>query len=215
MKDYFNLGDEEKGYTTKIIDSEKLIAVHSLRHKVFAEELSWIESTENKLDTDRYDQDSITLGVFNSKNKLSGCLRIIPHDKPFMLENDFNFLIDKNHILRKKSDTVEISRFCIDFDSRFDNSLSSLATSIAAFLLYRKLYQWCRLKKVRFLYAVVNSKFLRRLKLSGLPFKSIGPSTIMPGCTEAVAVLLDWREFEHYNFKYNIGRLKWFNKLEN
>ena len=57
---------DNNDHKIKIIKGELLDLAYALRHKVFAEELGWIKSTENRLDIDRYDQGSITIGAFNS-----------------------------------------------------------------------------------------------------------------------------------------------------
>jgi hypothetical protein len=78
------------------------------------------------------------------------------------------------------------------------------------------LYQWCRLNGIRFSYAVLDTRFFRRLKRCCLPFKSIGDFTVMQDGTEAaVAVIIAWKEFERENLKKNYGLFQWFNEGNN
>ncbi len=213
MMSYTVFDIDENSYKVKIVRNNKCKQVYALRHKIFAEELKWIERKDDGMDIDEYDQGAISFGVFNLKDRLLGSFRIIPHDQPFMLENDFLFLINQNHELRKQADTIEISRFCIDNHSRFDQVISPFGASKTSLLLYKLLYQWCCLQSVRYSYAVVEKKFLRRLNLSFLPFKAIDEPKVMKDKIEAVAVIIDWKEFQYYIKRNSIELLQWFNNF--
>jgi hypothetical protein len=61
---------------------------------------------------------------------------------------------------------------------------------------------------------VVDTKFLRRLNLSCLPFLPVDVPKIMPDGTVTVAAIIDWREFEKNNTNKNPQLLQWFKKFD-
>lgn len=193
-----------------VVDEKDRISAFKLRHAVFSKELRWVPENKNLLEMDCYDRNAVTVGVFDGKQNIIAMLRILESAETFMLEKEFPFLIGSEHHVRKEKDTVEISRLCVApkvRNIRFDDNFGVHAISM---LLYKGVYHWCLKKKVRYLYLVVEQRVYRLLCEKGFPCKPAGPPVLMPDGVEAVAAILDWREFEESNVTKRAQLLEWF-----
>src|SRR5208283_1139778 len=106
---YYAVRIKEDTFTARNMDEEDLAKAYKLRHQIFAEQLSWVPRTKNKLEIDKYDCYSIHFGVFD-KGELVAYLRLIMSENQFMIENEFIGLISRDHTIRKFHDTAEVSR---------------------------------------------------------------------------------------------------------
>jgi len=197
-------------YYAQTLHGAELHKAYKLRHKVYAEELGWVKTTENRLEIDNYETDSTTFGVFNNEHKLLATLRLIPHQRQYMLESDFSNLVSPDHTILKTPETAEITRLCIDQEHRNVYCDYPFGKSTFSLLLYHSLYKYCKENNIRFLYMVVEYKVLRLLCLLGFPCQKIGDPVKMPDGVSAVAAILDWREFERINVTKKPAMLKWF-----
>jgi len=188
-----------KGITSKY---EKFDA-HRLRYKIFCQELGWVDGWNNYLEMDVHDENAIFIGVFDDLHNLKAFLRIIMPENIFMLEKEFQCLVDQCDEIRKEKDTAEISRLCVESDARKE---------YVSMILYKGVYRWCLNSGIRYLYFVVEEKFYRSLCIKGFPCKLVGEQKIMPDGVIAVAVMLDLQDFEKVGKKKRPKTYEWFNR---
>lgn len=197
----------------RVIDDDTILLAHRLRHKVFAEELRWVPWNSNGLEQDAYDGYAEHFGVFRNI-KLLSYLRLVTPDYRFMLEKEFSNLVSPGHIIRKASDTREVSRLCVSFDERSTKIHTAIGSLGVSMFLYRRVYQWCAEFKVRYLYLVVEYKVFRLLNMLGFPCTLIGEPTKMPDGVVAAAAIMDWRDFEDRNYFKRPELMGWFNQYQ-
>jgi len=209
---YRSLHYHEQGYCIRTIEHEKeLRQAYRLRHLVFREGLRWVSNSPDGLDIDEYDQWATSLGIFNSQcgSSLVATLRLLPPDKPFMLEEEFADLLPPGLALRKELDTTEITRFAT-LQEVGDGESHTLSI-----LLYKAWYQWSLLNSVRYVYLEVESRYARKLRMMGFPTSQLGPSRrLPPACAESVALLLDWEEFRTTNGIKRPEFLEWMSRAQ-
>lgn len=89
------------------------------RHKVFVEQLGWPLQSQDGLELDQFDrQDTVYLVAQDDNGRITGCARLLPTTRPYLLAEKFPQLL--NGLAPPRSpDVWELSRFAaIDFDSR-------------------------------------------------------------------------------------------------
>ena len=207
----------EGGYIVKTLrNGQELDQAYRLRHRIFCEELGWVQPDESGLEVDTYDHDEKTVcfGVFDGEGSLKACLRLIPTIRPTMLEDIFSFLIGPGHEYRKDAHTAEISRLCVAPEARKGSVQGNFGAHHVSMLLYKGVYNWCLQNGVRSLYLVVDEKVHRLLKAGGFPCELLGEGREMPDGVKAVAALMDWREFEFRNFVKRPRLLQWFSQTQ-
>jgi N-acyl-L-homoserine lactone synthetase len=175
----------------EIVEKKDYLRAYHLRHKVYCDNLQWVESSPDKLEIDRYDFFSTSLGVFETGGDLLGVIRIIPSDSLFMLEKEFLPLVSADHRIRKECDTAEITRLT----TLVPHHLAVIKQHRVSMLLYKGVYHWSLLNGVRYLYFVVETRFLRVLNRVGFPCVPIGPVTTLGRGVQTIAVILDWEAF--------------------
>jgi acyl homoserine lactone synthase len=193
-----------------IYDEAEKRQAHYLRYQIFSQQLKWTKENPERMERDEYDEGAIFLGVFGKEKRLAAFLRLLPPEKPFMLEKVFSMLVGADHVIRHLDDTAEISRLCVASDARHGTISCSFGVNGITLLLYKGVYHWCMGNAIRYLYLVVEPKLLRFLKIKGYPCRSIGPTKIMPDGVSAVAAMMDWREFETLSAVRNPKMLEWF-----
>jgi N-acyl-L-homoserine lactone synthetase len=106
---------EKEGELTikNLVDMEDRMQAYRLRNNIFCKELGWALQTENGLEIDEHDEEATFLGVLNKDGRLLAYLRIILADRRFMIEKEFLSLVSSGYIVRKKYDTIEVSRLCV------------------------------------------------------------------------------------------------------
>ncbi len=182
----------EAGCAIRIIETrEEREQAFRLRHTVYCQKLGWVAARADGRERDRYDPGSTTLGVFATDGQILGLVRLIPPGRPFMLEDDFRVLLRPGYRVRKGPDTVEVTRL-----TTRPQPPRALGAPPIASLLYKAIYRWSRARGVRFLYIVVESRFLRHLRHRGLPCIPLGPPYRFGEGPPVVAALLDRALFE-------------------
>ncbi len=202
---------EEGGYIVKTIsDGDELRQAYALRHEIFAEELRWVPMTPDGLEIDGYDTQAATgFGVFYEGSILA-YIRFVPAGLPFMIDKDFSVLMDPDHVIRRRPDTGETSRFCVSTKAR-----QKLPSGQYTFMfLLKGVYHWCERRHIRYIYTVVETGVLRLLYAKGFPCESVGAPVVMPDGTEAAAVLLDWRRFGEINKCRRPSMYGWFTQCQ-
>jgi N-acyl amino acid synthase of PEP-CTERM/exosortase system len=204
---------QEDGLTVKtIIEASEKEQVFSLRHDVFAEELGWVPNCENKTEIDSYDRHAIHFGVFNVSCRLLSYLRIMEPGSPYMIEKEFINLISPEHKIRKDMESTEVTRLCVAAEARNRSVKSKAGSHSIAMFLYKGVYNWCLVNRIRHLYMVIEYKILRLLSARGFPCKPVGNLVTMPDGVMAVAALMDWREFESVNAVKRPEMYLWFSQ---
>lgn len=205
----------EAGYVVKtIVSEEERSAAYQLRHRIFCNELKWVLHSTNNMESDEYDSNAIFFGVFDDEHNLVSFLRLIMPDRQFMMEKEFLALVDPNHRIRKEPDTAEISRLCVAPEARSNHKIGNFDVHKISLILFKGVYQWCLLNKMRYLYAVTELKIFRLYCLKGFPYRMIGRPAKMPDGATVVAVVLDWDAFERSNEVSRPVLAGWFRKVQ-
>jgi N-acyl amino acid synthase of PEP-CTERM/exosortase system len=207
----FDLSYNEAEYTVKTIGSEsEYYKSFRLRHQVFCEELGWVPKNIEQVEVDDYDDNAIPIGVFDLFGRLYSYLRLIMPGEPFMIEREFLSMVGPGHKIRREDDTAEISRLCIAPDLRREMVHGEYGSHSTSVVLLKGIYKWCKLSGIRYLYAVTEEKIYRLACAKGFPFKLIGEPTHMPDGVVAVAMILDWNEFEAQSALKRPRMAEWF-----
>jgi len=174
---------------------QEIEATYRLRHRVFVESLGWVTGC-NGLECDEYDNGAIILGVSEGK-VLRGTIRIVPPDRPFMLESVFRDLLT-DHTLVKTADTVEVSRLAVDPD--MTDRRQKRRTAV---LLYYLLYTWMRKNRMRYCYLVSTHKLMVSLRrLYGVPVKPLGRAALTGDRESYQAAVIDMQGI--YDWKHRV-----------
>lgn len=91
-----------------------LEAQYKLRYRIFIEKHNWDVPSYNGLEYDQYDTPSaVYFTSRNKKNEVQGMIRMLPTDRPYMLQEIFPYMFTKFQL--PKSDKVgELTRFTVD-----------------------------------------------------------------------------------------------------
>jgi acyl homoserine lactone synthase len=132
------------------------------------------------------------VGLFDGARALRGVFRMVRSPYPFMIEKEFRPCLTPGCDIRKAPDTAEITRLALD-PSLTDKGLSIRLMQV----LFKGVYQWSIHNDVRYLYLVVEKRFLRVLRGMGFPCEAISPAVSLPPAEAlSIAALLDWRRFD-------------------
>ena len=196
----------EGNFLVKTIETkEEMIQAYQLRHRVFAERLKWVPERADRLEADVYDAWSTSIGVFNDEMDLLGLVRMTHAPVPFMLESEFSACLVGSHLVRKETDTAEITRLAVD-PHIADRGLSARLMKA----IFKGMYQWCLLHAVRYTYMVVEERLLRVVQRMGWPCHAIGaPVALPPAEVHSIGGLLDLDEFRLQASTYRPSMLEW------
>lgn len=195
----------EGDFMARILKNDEIEKAYPFRYKIFCEELKWLPLNENKKEFDEYDQFSVHFGVFFKGNRLVGYGRFVLPKKIFMLEKEFKDLLN-NHIIRKKQDTVEVSRVGIDKTLKSADSFK-----IITLLLYKLMYKWSTKNKIRYWYMAIEPNYLKSLQKL-FPCRQIGHIKFYQPNTATTAALLDLKKAKSFLFKVDRKLCEWFIK---
>lgn len=202
---------EEEGYVFKnVAEEEELDQIYGLRHRVFCDELRWVGEEKNFKERDFYDDFAVSFGIFDAQGRIAATIRTIVGPDPFMLSNEFSFLVKDCLPLRTESDTVELSRLCVAPEYRNAVFPTSDSPQSVSMLLFKGLFQWCRLNGIKLVYAETEPKTRKLFCMRGIPLKPLGTPCHMPDGVTAIAVTIDWDEFIEMNRERKHGLVKWF-----
>lgn len=184
-------GFVDTGLTTRILETpDDHQKAFQLRHAIFCRTLGWVKEQPNGQECDDYENGSTSIGAFTADDTLVGVVRLIPSDRPFMLEREFLTLVDPDHKIIKQADTVEVTRLATS-----QTSYSHSPSVPISCLLYKAIYHWSCDHGIRYLYLVVEAAYLRTLRRWGFPCSAVGPATVLGHGKLCVAALLDWQTF--------------------
>ncbi len=80
--------------------------------------------------------------------------------------------------------------------------------------LFKGVYFFQAEDGIRDLYAVTEEKVYRLFCAKGFPYKLIGSPKTMPDGVTAMAVIMDWREFEVLSPAKRPEMLRWFTQYQ-
>ncbi len=182
---------EDRLLVKTLSDEQDLSASYHLRHQVFADRLQWVAKSDDGLEVDAYDAFATSVGLFDDERKLRGVFRMVNPPYPFMIEREFRSCLLPNCKIRKERDTVEITRLALD-PTLTDKGLSIRLMQV----LFKGVYQWSLQNEARYLYMVVEKRFLRVLRGMGFSCEAISPAVSLPPAGAlSIAAVLDWKQF--------------------
>lgn len=202
---------QEEGLLVKTLSAEQdLNASYRLRHQVFADRLEWVAKSEDGLEVDAYDAFATSVGLFDDDQKLRGIFRMVSPPYPFMIEREFRPCLHSNCEIRKERDTVEITRLAID-PMLMDKGLSIRLMQV----LFKGVYQWSMQNEVRYLYMVIEKRFLRVLRGMAFPCEAISPAVSLPPAGAlSIAAMLDWKKFHETCPQKLPSFFQWMNAVD-
>lgn len=159
---------EDRLLVKTLSDDQDLRASYHLRHQVFADRLQWVAKSDDELEVDSYDAFATSVGLFDEEQSLRGVFRMVSPPYPFMIESEFRPCLLPDYEIRKERDTVEITRLALD-PTLTDKGLSIRLMQV----LFKGVYQWSMQNEVRYLYMVVEKRFLRVLRGMGFSCEAI------------------------------------------
>jgi acyl homoserine lactone synthase len=127
-----------------------------------------------------------------------------------MLESEFRACLLPNCAIRKSPDTVEITRLAID-PTLTDKGLSIRLMQV----LFKGVYQWSMQNEVRYLYMVVEKRFLRVLRGMGFTCEAVSPPVSLPPAEAiSIAAVLDWKQFRDICPQKQPSFFRWINTVD-
>ena len=201
---------EDRLLVKTLSDEQDFRASYHLRHQVFADRLQWVAKSDDELEVDAYDAFATSVGLFDEERKLRGVFRMVSPPYPFMIESEFRACLLPNCEIRKEHDTVEITRLALD-PKLTDKGLSIRLMQV----LFKGVYQWSMQNDVRFLYMVVEKRFLRVLRGMGFSCEAISPAVSLPPAGAlSIAALLDWKQFHETCPQKQPSFFQWMNAVD-
>ena len=157
--------------------------IYKLRHDVFVDELKWVVASQDKLETDKYDEKPLLyVAHINDDGKtLDGCFRIKPTSGSYMLEDDFNILAP-NATLPKSDDIWEVSRFAINKKLDLQTTRSVVSSLLIA------MWRIGRSLNITDYVCVTEIKFERILRQAGLYTRRYGPPRDFGDCRAVAGI---------------------------
>ncbi len=194
---------KQKEFRGEKIESETLLEeAFKIRHKIFCEQLGWVEpSKENGKEKDRYDKFATHFGVYDGE-KLCGYFRLLNSDQEFMLEDEFNELHPGDKAVPGKGSSAEISRLAIS------SRRKKIKKFVTAMLLYRIIYQWFVKNNKQYCYVVVTEEYLQSLQ-KVFPFRKIGKINYYQPETATTAAIASLKETNKVLAETSEEFLKW------
>jgi N-acyl-L-homoserine lactone synthetase len=201
---------EDRLLVKTLSDDHDLRASYHLRHQVFADRLQWVAKSDDELEVDSYDAFATSVGLFDEEQSLRGVFRMVSPPYPFMIESEFRPCLLPDYEIRKERDTVEITRLALD-PTLTDKGLSIRLMQV----LFKGVYQWSMQNEVRYLYMVVEKRFLRVLRGMGFSCEAISPAVSLPPAgTLSIAAVLDWKNFHETCPQKQPSFFQWMNAVD-
>ena len=201
---------EDKLLVKTLSAEQDLRSSYYLRHQVFADRLQWVAKSDDGLEVDAYDAFATSVGLFDDERKLRGVFRMVSPPYPFMIESEFSPCLLPNYEIRKSRDTVEITRLALD-PTLTDKGLSIRLMQV----LFKGVYQWSMQNDVRYLYMVIEKRFLRVLRGMGFSCDAISPAVSLPPAGAlSIAAVLDWEVFHEMCPQKQPSFFQWMNTVD-
>lgn len=153
----------------------------SYRHHVFVERLGWKLETHAGLELDQFDrEDTLYVIAKNDVGHINGCARLLPTERPYLLEQVFPSLM--NGAPAPKSPSVwELSRFAaVDLDVVNGAKANHCPTSVASEVLEASM-ECARARGAERLITVSPLGIERLLRRMGVRARRAGPPMMCDG----------------------------------
>lgn len=195
----------EHGYLAKTIStSEEMESALRLRHKVFREELRWVDERPDGLDIDEFDLYAQSIVIYSPSFEIIGHVRLIKAPHPYMIEHDFSALLPKCRPFVKTSNMAESTRICVEKEFR----TAPVGDYSIAHLLYKAVYQWCVKNGIRYLVTIIERRYYVYLKKL-FPFEPLGEFQPMGEGVMSGIAALDFRRLEYECARKSPKFLEW------
>lgn len=151
------------------------------RHKVFVEQLGWDLKTIGNLELDQFDhKDTYYVIAKDDEGNVSGCARLLPTLKPYLLGEVFPQLLNGMPI-PCSADIWELSRFAaVDFNSKSTVKAGQFSSSITLMLLHEAI-AFAAEQGAKRIITVSPIGVERLLKHAGVKAHRAGPPMIIDG----------------------------------
>lgn len=155
--------------------------ISSYRYRVFIETLGWELDTPVGNERDQFDRpDTVYVAARDADGEVIGCARLLPTDRPYLLDEVFPQLLDGLPIPHDP-EIWELSRFAsVDFNSKNTSPLQQFS-SPAAIALLQKSIACAAALGARRLITVSPVGIERLLRRAGFRARRAGPPTIVDG----------------------------------
>lgn len=154
------------------LDIEDELGMYRLRHRVFAQRLSWDVRSSAAMEYDEYDQlDAAYVIVKGDDDKVIGCWRALPTTGPYMLRDTFAHLLGDEPAPRDER-VWELSRFAFESGGAGSAAFSPVvvATMVAA-------VRYALDRGVSRFVTVTTAAIERMLGRLGVPVRRLGTPT--------------------------------------
>ncbi|MBI1910756.1 MAG: GNAT family N-acetyltransferase [Deltaproteobacteria bacterium] len=200
---------QEDNFVVKTLSThEEFEQAMRLRHDVFAEELKWVPASPDRMERDRYDNFSESIGVFDMDFRIAGYIRLITSSYPFMVDKEFACMLPEGVRVKRAPDMAEVTRLCVKKEDRSNQYLKQVSH-----LLYKGLYHWNRLNEIRHSVMVVDARCFRLLRLTGLPVEKFSDFVVMPDGVKAGVCTLDWHRFDEIGLETRSSFHQWMSSM--
>ncbi len=183
-----------------------------LRHQLFAETLRWVPEHPSGLEVDDYDDFTEMMALLDPARRVLGLVRVHESTVPYMIEKEFAVVLGSGLLPFKGRDTAELTRFGVHSDARSLVLRTVHGRFDAITLMMKGLYRWSKRRSVHTLYAVTDDRVLRVLRMKGLPFEPMAEPKLMPDGVSAVAVRMNWAQFQAQHHEKKPEFLAWFDQ---
>lgn len=163
-------------------------SMFKLRAEVFHDRLGWEVFLKDGLEIDRFDEgEALYLLNIDNRERLKGCLRLLPTTAPNMLSDVFNVLLSSDDIIESPL-IWESTRFCVSKEAMAERSESLINKSTAELL--SGLFEYSKIVGLTHIVSVYDGMMKRILDRAGCFAEIIGtPQRI--GKVTAYAGLFD------------------------
>lgn len=167
---------------------DELIAMHSLRYRVFKERLDWEVQFSGNMELDEFDAlHPIYLLQRSSAGQVQGCVRLLPSTGPTMVRTVFPALLGGQPCPESES-VWESSRFALDVQRDGPMAVDGIAK--ATHELFAGMIEFGLSRCLTGIVTVTDVRMERLLRRAGWPLRRIAePQRI--GTTQAVAGYLE------------------------
>ncbi len=164
------------------LTSDLYFRVAHYRHQVFVEKLGWSLVSQNGKEADQFDRaDTVYVVAQDQDDQISGCARLLPTDKPYLLGEVFPQLLPQGLPLPCSSEIWELSRFAaVDLTHQNAVHEGQFSSEVAIGLLQAAIE--CAAKKgAKRLITVSPVGVERLLRKAGFYAHRAGPPMIING----------------------------------
>lgn len=165
---------------------EQMLDIYRLRHDVYIKEFKFIKDTGVNVEIDKYDHNSTHFAAYDDDGEIAGTLRIVSNYGNGLPIKE----ITNIQVSRETLSVAEASRIAVsgryrrrkndddtagagDYNANKKQNERRQSPAIALGLFYLAMH-WCFKNGIVYLYAILEKKFLRAMRLYGIMFEAIG-----------------------------------------